>query len=76
MTSLRSKIITWLVRNTSETITTCHLFAVTFRALKQDKYNFLCNLPTEQYEPFRALVIELVLVTDLKASSRLARACT
>jgi hypothetical protein len=42
--------------------------------MKHDRYNFLSALEPVQYENVRALVIDLVLATDLKEHFKVAEA--
>eukprot|EP00798_Chlamydomonas_sp_ICE-L_P003974 gene3974-14053_t len=43
-----------------------HHVAAAFKLLRQDEYNFLENLPRKKKDALRAMVIELVLATDMK----------
>ncbi|KAJ8320160.1 hypothetical protein KUTeg_001747, partial [Tegillarca granosa] len=42
-----------------------HHISASFRLLKQEEHNILSNLSREEYREFRALVIDMVLATDM-----------
>lgn len=66
------RAIRWNDRQSNEN----HHIAATFDVLRRPECNFLAELPAAEYRRFRALIIDLVLATDMADGNRLLKILT